>query len=106
MFNKMTDFKEYEIEITEILERTEKVKAKTLEEALLIVEKMYNEEDIILDWSDSNGNVIIKEKGDDFSELINSLTEYMIDDERKHYEESNKPENHIYLTLLQLQNYM
>jgi len=44
--------KEYTIEITEILQRTESVKAKSLIEAMGKVKKFYKEERIILDWSD------------------------------------------------------
>jgi hypothetical protein len=35
--------------------------------------------------------------------LIDKMIKYMIKEEKKHYEESNFPHEHIYLTLKELQ---
>lgn len=43
---------EYEIVVTEILKRKIKVEATTYEEAVLMIEKDYKDENIVLDSSD------------------------------------------------------
>ena len=59
-----------------------------------------------MDYSDFD-NVIIEKKEEKFNSrkdlLISKVIQYLIDDEQKHYEESGKPINHIYLVLLELQ---
>ncbi|QFR50216.1 hypothetical protein FJR48_10935 [Sulfurimonas lithotrophica] len=52
----------YEINITEVLSKTITVEASSEEEAVNIVSDMYNNEDIVLDYSDFNGDVIIENK--------------------------------------------
>ena len=37
---------------------------------------------------------------------IISLIEYILFNEKKHYEESNKPEDHIYLMALRVKNWL
>lgn len=44
--------KTYEIEIEEILQRVVEIKANSLEEAIEKVKDKYNNEDIVLDYSD------------------------------------------------------
>lgn len=96
-----------DIRVTETLSRVIAVDALSIEDAIITVENMYKNEEIILDYSDFNGDVLIEEKEENFSSkkkfLINKVIQYLIKDERKHYEESEKPNNHIYLTLLELQ---
>jgi hypothetical protein len=47
--------KQYEVEITETLQRVVKVKARTLDEAITQVKESYKHEEIILDSSDFVG---------------------------------------------------
>jgi len=99
-----------DIRVTEILSRTVTIDSNSVEEALDSVENMYNTEDIVLDYSDFDGDVIIEKKEDDFLSrkdlLVNRLIDYLIKDEEKHYEESEQPKEHIYLTLLELKQYI
>jgi len=99
-----------DIRVTEILSRVVTIDSDSVEEALDSVENMYNTEDIVLDYSDFDGDVIIEKKEDDFLSrkdlLVNRLIDYLIKDEEKHYEESEQPKEHIYLTLLELKQYI
>jgi hypothetical protein len=51
-----------DIRITEILSRIITVNVASLEDALMIVEDMYRKENIVLDYTDFSGNVIIEKK--------------------------------------------
>jgi len=99
-----------DIRITEILSRVITLDALSVEEAILKAKDLYKEEKIVLDYTDFDGNVIIKkDEGCYLSKkdlLISKVINYLIEDDKKHYEESGKPQNHIYLTLLKLQSYL
>ena len=96
-----------DIRVTEILSRVITVDSLSIEDAIATVEDMYKNEEIVLDYSDFNNDVLIEKKEENFNSkkdfLINKVIGYLIKDEKKHYEESEKPNNHIYLTLLELQ---
>ena len=96
-----------DIRITEILSRVVTIDSLSIESAITIVEDKYKNEEIVLDYSDCSDDVLIEKKETNFSSkkdsLINKVIQYLIEDEEKHYEESEKPHNHIYLTLLELQ---
>jgi len=96
-----------DIKITEILSRVITINSLSIEDAIITVEDMYKNEEIVLDYSNFNDDVLIEKKEENFSSrkdlLINKVVQYLIKDEKKHYEESEKPNNHIYLTLLELQ---
>jgi len=98
-----------DIKVIEILSRIVTVDSLSVEDALHTVENMYKNEEIVLDEGDFNDSVIIEKKEDNFNSkkdfLINEVIEYLIRDEKKHYEELDKPSEHIYLTLLELQKY-
>lgn len=98
----------YDIEIREILSRVISVKSNSVDDAIDYIRDMYRKEEIVLDDSDFNGDVSIEEEKSysrkDF--LINKVIEYIIEDEEKHYEESDEPENHIYNTLIELKKYL
>jgi len=101
---------EYSIKIEEKLSRVVTVKAKAIEEAIDLVEDMYRKEEIVLDYSDFHGDLTIEKKEDIFDSrkdfLINELIQYLIKDEEKHYEELQEPNDHIYLKLLELKEYI
>ena len=98
-----------DIKVIEILSRIVTVDSLSVEDALHTVENMYKNEEIVLDEGDFNESVIFEKKEDNFNSkkdfLINEVIEYLIRDEKKHYEELDKPSEHIYLTLLELQKY-
>jgi len=96
-----------DVSVQEVLSRTISVDAESIEDAVSKVEEMYYNEDIVLDYNDFNGNVVFEKKEDNFDcrkdMLIDKMIKYMIKEEKKHYEESNFPHEHIYLTLKELQ---
>jgi len=96
-----------DIRITEVLSRVVSVNSDSIDDAILIVEDMYYNQEIILDDFDYHGNLVIEKKEDNFQSkkdfLMNEVLEYFLKDEKKHYEELGEPSEHIYLTLLELQ---
>ncbi len=99
-----------DIKVTEVLSRIVTVDTLSVEEAVDMVENMYKNEDIVLDYDDFDGNVHIEQEENNSNSkkdlLINTLIRYLIKDEKKHYEELDKPDDHIYLTLLELKKYI
>ncbi|MGW8170054.1 MAG: DpnD/PcfM family protein [Sulfurovaceae bacterium] len=97
----------YNIEISERLSRVLHIDASSLDEAIEITEQMYKTEEIVLDYTDFNGNVVIEEFRENIDnekdKLIEEIIDYMIKDEKKHFLESGKPNNHIYTKLIKLQ---
>ena len=49
----------YDVRITEILERIVPIEASNPDEAEAIAKQMYNDEEIVLDYSDMNSSEII-----------------------------------------------
>ncbi len=96
-----------DIRVTETLSRVISIDSLSIKDALTTVEKMYKNEDIVLDYTDFNNDACIEKKEDNFNTrkdlLINEIIQYLIKDEKKHYEEAKEPSKHIYLTLLELQ---
>ncbi|MGK0256340.1 MAG: hypothetical protein ACI81I_000957, partial [Arcobacteraceae bacterium] len=90
------------IKITETLSRVILIDSLSIEDAITTAEKMYKNEDIVLDYADFNNDVNIEKEEDNFNTrkdlLINEVIQYLIKDEEKHYEESDEPSKHIYLT--------
>jgi DpnD/PcfM-like protein len=97
----------FEIEVTKTLSKTVKIKANSVEDAIIKAEKLYRDEKIVVTngWDTKiispNDKFSIEEK----QKLINDIIEYLFIDEKKHYEEyevEDKPKEHIYLKLNQL----
>lgn len=94
----------YKIVIEEKLSRIVEIEAESLVEAEKKVKKRYFLKEIALDANDFVGskfyqlNYDVNEK----KELINEVIDYLFKDEKKHYEESDETENHIYKKLLRL----
>ncbi|MHB0994147.1 MAG: DpnD/PcfM family protein [Sulfurovum sp.] len=97
----------YNIEISERLARVLHIDANSLDEAIEIVEQKYRNEEIILDWADFHDHVVIKEFNpnvqNEKDKLIGEIIDYLIEDEERSWEESEEPDNHIYLKLKSLQ---
>jgi len=98
----------FDVSVQEVLSRTISVDAESLEDAISKVEEMYRNEDVVLDYNDFNGSVVIEKKEDNFDckkdMLIDTMIKYMIKEEKRHYEESDFSKEHIYLTLKELQD--
>ncbi len=99
--------KTFKIEIIETLSRTVKVQADSIEDAITKTHKLYRNEKIVLDENDYIDTSIelyddnIKKQTK--RELIDDIIDYLIEDEKKHYEEfEKKPKNHIYHKLTRL----
>ena len=87
----------FKIEIQELLSRTIDIQAQNIEEAIEKVNKMYNSEKIVLDYDDLTKreiipNILINEK----ENLTKEIIEYLYQDEKKHFEELEDPNNHIF----------
>ena len=99
-----------DIRVTETLSRVITINSLSIEDAIITVKGMYKNEEVVLDYSDFNDDVLIEKKEENFSSkkdlLIDKVIQYLIKDKEKHYEESEEPNNHIYLTLLELQKYI
>lgn len=53
-----------DIRVTEILSRVVTIDSLSLEDAIITVENMYKNEEIVLDYTDFNGDVIIEKEED------------------------------------------
>ena len=95
----------FKIEIQELLSRTLMVEADNINEALDKVQKMYKEEQIVLDYTDLTNQEIIPFQDINIkNKLIKDVIKYLYEDEQKHFEESDKPNDHIYLKLKKLES--
>lgn len=101
----------FQVQITETLQRTLSIQAKSKSEALNIAYNMYKTEDVILDASDYMDTEFQllneeteRERSSEKSALIQELIAYLISDEQKHYSAFDvPPQDHIYLKLVRLQ---
>lgn len=100
--------KKFKIEIQEILSEIIEVEANSEIEALENAELLYKNEKIVLneknhiatDFVINKENIYMK---DEKYDLINEVIEYLINDEKRHFEEyEKKPKEHIYLKLHRL----
>ncbi len=98
--------KSFEIQVTEKLERLVEVEAESFDEAVLIVEEKYRNEEIVLDSSDFQYVTFeTKDTENEYRNLVDELIEYCYKDEERHYEEfedDEKPEDHIFLKIKRL----
>ena len=96
----------YKIEIQEFLARTVEVKAKNLSEAFSIVKDKYREAEIVLNYDDFVEvdfiDINSQSKDDEKNTLMKEVIEYLYSDEKKHFEELDNPENHIFNKLERL----
>jgi len=93
----------FEIEIKETLSRVISIKAESQNEAILKANEMYRNEEIVLDYDDLiNTYISPSNEREERDKLITDVLQYLYLDEKKHYEESDKPENHIYKKLERL----
>jgi len=94
------------IKVQELLERVVKVEAKSLNEAISKAKEKYRKEEIVLDYNDFVNFdffcIDTQSKEDEKNVLIREVIEYLYEDEKKHFEELDKPNNHIFLKLERL----
>ncbi len=87
----------FKIIIQELLSRTVSVQAQNIEEAIEKVNQMYKNAEIVLDAEDFQGKEIIPVTLKDEKEvLIKEIIEYLYENEKRLFKESEKPNNHIF----------
>lgn len=100
--------KKFQIEIQELLARVVEVQANTVVEAKEIVENGYRECTHVLDYNDfAEVNFIDLDSQSERAEmkmLIKDVIEYLYVHEKKHFEESDEPQNHLFSKLERLKN--
>lgn len=93
----------FKIEVQELLARVIEVDADSLDEAISKVEEMYKKEEIVLDYDDlSKRDILPVELIEEKDSLIRDIIEYLYIDEQNHFEESEEPDNHIFLKIERL----
>lgn len=100
--------KRFKIEVQEVLSRVVEVKANDVSEAISKVVDRYNKTEIVLGYSDFVDVEFIDinspSKNDEKNSLIKEVIEYLYANEKRHFEESDKPENHIFNRLEKLKS--
>lgn len=97
----------FKIDIQELLSRTIDIQAENIEEAIAIANKMYNSEEIVLDYNDlSKQEIIPNHMIDEKENLTKEMIEYLYQNEQKHFEELEEPKDHIFLKLERLKTIM
>lgn len=98
----------FKIEIQEFLARVVEVEATNFQEAMTNVQERYKKAEIVMDYNDfvevNFIDINTQTKNDEMKMLINDVVEYLYNDEKKHYEESEQPENHIFSKLERLKS--
>lgn len=98
----------FKIEIQELLTRVVEVQAENIQEAFTKVNEQYKKAEIVLDYNDfSEVNFIdikSQSKADEINSLIKEVIKYLYTDEKKHFEELEEPNNHIFLKIERLKN--
>ena len=96
----------FNIKVKEFFERVVKIEAESSNEAISKAKEMYRKEEIVLDYNDFVEvefiNVDAKNKNDEKDILIREVIDYLFEEEKKHSEELNNPNNHIFLKLERL----
>lgn len=87
----------FKIIIQELLSRTVSIQAQNIEEAIEKVNQMYKNAEIVLDAEDFVAEEIIPVTLKDEKEvLIKEIIEYLYENEKKLFKESEKSNKHIF----------
>jgi hypothetical protein len=96
----------YKIEIQEFLAKVVEVQAENISEAFSKVNDQYKKAEIVLDYNDFVEvdfiDINTQSKSDKIKNLMKEVVDYLYNDEKKHFEETDNPENHIYTKLERL----
>ncbi len=96
----------FKIEIKEFLAKVVEVQAENLPEVISKIYEQYKKAEIVLDYNDfvevEFNDINIQSKDDEKNMLIKDVIEYLYSDEKKHFEESENAENHIYIKINRL----
>ncbi len=95
----------FKVEVEELLSRTIDVQANDIKEAIAIVEQMYRDEEVVLDYTDlTRQDIVSHDLINEKESLIKEVIEYRYADEEKHFAELEEPEDHIFLKLKRLKD--
>lgn len=106
--------KNFRVQIREELSRIVQIEAEYPDKAIENAKSLYLSKEIVLDADDFCGEAEITLFQDEWftdkdSELflhINKIIEYFYEDEKKDYEQSQYPRNHIYHSICFLKEYV
>lgn len=98
----------FKIEIQELLTRVVEVQAENIQEAFTKVNEQYKKAELVLDYNDFSEvnftDINSQSKTDEINSLMKEVIDYLYSDEQKHFEESNRPQNHIFEKLERLKS--
>jgi len=97
--------KSYSVEITETLQRTIKIKACDVDDAIRIAHEQYANGEIILnenDFVDVDILPSVRPKQLSSDDDIRKIIDYLWDDEERHWMECEHPSDHIFHSLRRL----
>lgn len=98
----------FKIEVQELLCRVVEIEAESYNAALEIIQEKYKKCEIVLDYNDfaevRYQDINTQSLDDERNKLIFEIIEYMYEDEKKHFEETeeNYKTNHIFVKLERL----
>ena len=105
VITKKSIMETFKINIQELLSRTVEVQAINKNEAVAKVNEMYKSEEIVLDYNDlSKREIIPMDLIDEKDILTKEIIDYLYREEKKHFEEFEDAENHIFKKLERLKN--
>lgn len=100
--------KTFKIKIQELFTRIVEVQADNIQEAFSKANEQCKKSEILLDYNDfyevNFSDINSQSKRDEISSITKEVIDYLYIDEQKHFEESNKPENHIFEKLERLKS--
>ena len=98
--------RKYKIEIQEFLAKVVEIQAENISEAFLKVNEQYKKAEIVLDYNDFVEvdfiDINTQSKSDEIKKLMKDVVNYFYTNEKKHLEDNNNSENHIYTKLERL----
>lgn len=93
----------FKVEVQELLSRTIDIQAQNIDEAISKANQMYNSEEIVLDYNDlSKRDIIPNDLINEKESLTKEIIGYLYQEEQKHFEELEEPDNHIFSKLKRL----
>jgi hypothetical protein len=97
------EMKTFKIEVQELLARVVEVESNNLQEAMTNVQEKYRKAEIVLDYNDFvEANFIdlkSQPRNDEMKMLIKDVIEYLYNNEKRYYEESDERQNYIFSKL-------
>lgn len=100
----------FKVEIQEFSSKIIEVKALNSEEAIDLVREKYKKSEIVLDYDDYVETEFVDlnkpTKSEERNRLMKEIVDYLYQEEKRHYEESNSPDDHIFVKLERIQQFL